>query len=221
MFWKSSNIYFFNQKSDLPLCACHLKSCWCWQQEMAHTGQRTTKLMGMGPMPINPGPDLVCRMAANSFAQVGLCSVGYHTKISRCLVHAFDRPQYFNLFHFSLVGIGLPIHSPKNSLHGDDSLSTAFRLCSQCKCLFFHRDTHSPLCPAVNTHAHVKDLAFRYIKACFNFFRSSCAHKSQYMFVPCVQARVQYQKDLASGKNTGMATMAWARTMAAAHANGC
>eukprot|EP00961_Rhodomonas_salina_P093847 1262549-Rhodomonas_salina.1 len=31
--------------------------------------QRTTKLAGMGPMPIDPGPDLVCRMAAKSFAQ--------------------------------------------------------------------------------------------------------------------------------------------------------
>jgi hypothetical protein len=32
--------------------------------------QQTSKLMGMGPMPIDPGPDLVCRMAADSFAQV-------------------------------------------------------------------------------------------------------------------------------------------------------
>ena len=32
--------------------------------------QRTTKLEAMGPMPIDPGPDLVCRMAARSFAQV-------------------------------------------------------------------------------------------------------------------------------------------------------
>lgn len=32
--------------------------------------QKTTKLMGMGPAPIDPGPDLVCRMAANSIAQV-------------------------------------------------------------------------------------------------------------------------------------------------------
>jgi hypothetical protein len=35
------------------------------------------------------------------------------------------------------------------------------------------------------------------------------------------QARVQYMKDLASGKNKGAATMAWVKTMAAAHANGC
>ena len=65
--------------------------------------QRTTKLMGMGPAPIDPGPDLVCRMAANSLAQ----------------------------------------------------------------------------------------------------------------------ARVQYDKDINSGKHKGMATMAWIRTMAAAHNNGC
>ena len=32
--------------------------------------QQTTKLAGIGPMPIDPGPDLVCRMAARSFAQV-------------------------------------------------------------------------------------------------------------------------------------------------------
>jgi hypothetical protein len=32
--------------------------------------QQTTKLEAMGPMPIDPGPDLVCRMAARSFAQV-------------------------------------------------------------------------------------------------------------------------------------------------------
>lgn len=32
--------------------------------------QKTTKLMGMGPPPIDPGPDLVCRMAADSLAQV-------------------------------------------------------------------------------------------------------------------------------------------------------
>ncbi|EKX55135.1 hypothetical protein GUITHDRAFT_149710 [Guillardia theta CCMP2712] len=32
--------------------------------------QQRTMLSGIGPMPINPGPDLVCRMAARSFAQV-------------------------------------------------------------------------------------------------------------------------------------------------------
>ena len=35
------------------------------------------------------------------------------------------------------------------------------------------------------------------------------------------QARVQYLKDLKSGKNKGMATMAWMQTLAAAHSNGC
>ena len=29
-----------------------------------------TQLGGIGPAPIDPGPDLVCRMAARSFAQV-------------------------------------------------------------------------------------------------------------------------------------------------------
>jgi len=36
-----------------------------------------------------------------------------------------------------------------------------------------------------------------------------------------VQARVMYMKDLKSGHNKGMATMAWVRTLAAAHSNGC
>jgi hypothetical protein len=36
-----------------------------------------------------------------------------------------------------------------------------------------------------------------------------------------MQARVQYMKDLKSGKNKGAATMAWVRTLAAAHSNGC
>jgi hypothetical protein len=35
------------------------------------------------------------------------------------------------------------------------------------------------------------------------------------------QARVQYMKDLKSGKNKGAATMAWMKTLAAAHSNGC
>ena len=39
--------------------------------------------------------------------------------------------------------------------------------------------------------------------------------------VVCAQARVQYMKDLKSGKNKGAATMAWVRTLAAAHSNGC
>mmetsp|Transcript_20177 Transcript_20177/g.39173 ORF Transcript_20177/g.39173 Transcript_20177/m.39173 type:complete len:82 (+) Transcript_20177:66-311(+) len=39
------------------------------EQEKMYYQQRTTKLMGMGPAPIDPGPDLVCRMAAKSFAQ--------------------------------------------------------------------------------------------------------------------------------------------------------
>eukprot|EP00291_Cryptomonas_curvata_P020352 CAMPEP_0172178230 /NCGR_PEP_ID=MMETSP1050-20130122/15904_1 /TAXON_ID=233186 /ORGANISM="Cryptomonas curvata, Strain CCAP979/52" /LENGTH=94 /DNA_ID=CAMNT_0012850893 /DNA_START=492 /DNA_END=777 /DNA_ORIENTATION=- len=36
---------------------------------MRSQGQQTTRLMLLAPAPIDPGPDLVCRMAARSFAQ--------------------------------------------------------------------------------------------------------------------------------------------------------
>lgn len=60
------------------LCECSTHRCYppksndcelACAQNMYYQ-QQTTKLEAMGPMPIDPGPDLVCRMAARSFAQV-------------------------------------------------------------------------------------------------------------------------------------------------------
>ena len=55
------------------VCMVFLHSVLVVRQGLAmssHMPQRTTRLMLMAPAPIDPGPDLVCRMAARSFAQV-------------------------------------------------------------------------------------------------------------------------------------------------------
>jgi hypothetical protein len=126
--------------------ACHLACA----QNMYYQ-QQTTKLEAMGPMPIDPGPDLVCRMAARSFAQV-VCAP--HARAVQMLAW--------------VAGCGCE--------------EVRYRTGLRCTALL-------------------------------NMRRATAA--------VCAQARVMYMKDLKSGKNKGAATMAWMKTLAAAHSNGC
>jgi hypothetical protein len=144
--------------------------------------QQTTKLEGIGPMPLDPGPDIVCRMAARSFAQV-------------CVREICERER---LVESGCVYVCVC-----------DCVCDC--VCVVCGHIYIaYEPVFICICVA---YAEGKFVCIR-LCSCF------CSLADYYFLFFC-QARVQYMKDLKSGKNKGMATMAWVRTLAAAHSNGC